>query len=58
MKRTGRNLLPFVLPVLLVAVAVPPVALGQKDSGGVAGTVRDSAGAVIPDTKLSVKDVR
>ena len=38
MKRTGRNLLPFVLPVLLIAVAVPPVALGQKDSGGVAGT--------------------
>ncbi len=52
MKRTGRDLLPFVLPVLRVAVAVPPVALGQKNSGGVAGTVRDSAGAVTPDTKL------
>lgn len=57
MKRTCRNLLPFVLAVLLVAMAVPPVALAQKDSGGVAGIVRDSAGAVVPDAKISVKDV-
>ncbi len=57
MKRTCGNLLPFVLAVLLVAMAVPPVALGQKDSGGVAGVVRDSAGAVVPDAKISVKDV-
>jgi Carboxypeptidase regulatory-like domain/TonB dependent receptor len=57
MKRTCGNLLPFVLAVLLVALAVPPVALGQKDSGGVAGVVRDSAGAVVPDAKISVKDV-
>ena len=57
MKRTCRNLLPFVLAVLLVAMAVPPAVLGQKDSGGVAGIVRDSAGAVVPDAKISVKDV-
>jgi len=57
MKRTCRNLLPFVLAVLLAAMAVPPAALGQKDSGGVAGIVRDSAGAVVPDAKISVKDV-
>jgi hypothetical protein len=57
MKRTCRNLSPFVLAVLLVAMAVPPAALGQKDSGGVAGIVRDSAGAVVPGAKISVKDV-
>lgn len=57
MKRTCRNLLPVVLAVLLVAMVVPPVALGQKDSGGIAGIVRDSAGAVVPDAKISVKDV-
>src|SRR5580693_7287807 len=57
MKRTCRNLSPFVLAVLLVAMAVPPAALGQKDSGGVAGIVRDSGGAVIPGAKVSVKDV-
>ncbi len=54
MKRTCRSS-SFVL-ALLVAVAVP-VAVGQKDSGGVAGIVRDSAGAVVPNAKISVKDV-
>jgi hypothetical protein len=57
MKRSGRKLLPFVLAVLVVAAALPPQAFGQKDSGGIAGVVRDSAGAVIPDAKVSVKDV-
>src|ERR1700723_1305200 len=57
MKRTCRNLLPFLLAVLLVAMAAPPVALGQKDSGAVAGVVRDSAGAVVPGAKISVKDI-
>jgi hypothetical protein len=57
MKKTCLNLLPFVLAVLVVAMAVPPVALGQKDSGGIAGVVRDPAGAVVPDAKISVKDV-
>jgi len=33
------------------------MAVGQKDSGGIAGVVRDSAGAVIPGAKVSVKDV-
>ena len=57
MKRSGRNLLPFVLAVLVVSVAVPPMAVGQKDSGAIAGVVRDSAGAVIPGARVSVKDV-
>ncbi|MGC2793717.1 MAG: carboxypeptidase-like regulatory domain-containing protein, partial [Candidatus Sulfotelmatobacter sp.] len=57
MKRSGRNLLPFVLAVLVAAMALPPKAVGQKDSGGIAGVVRDSAGAVIPGAKVSVKDV-
>ncbi|MGA2375471.1 MAG: TonB-dependent receptor [Candidatus Sulfotelmatobacter sp.] len=57
MKRSGRNLLPFVLAVLVAATALPPKAVGQKDSGAIAGVVRDSAGAVIPGAKVSVKDV-
>ncbi len=57
MKRSGRNLLPFVLAVLIAATALPPKAVGQKDSGGIAGVVRDSGGAVIPGAKVSVKDV-
>src|SRR6202050_4595825 len=57
MKGTCRNLLPFVLAVLVVAMALTPAAVGQKDSGGVAGIVRDSAGAVVPGVKISVKDV-
>jgi len=57
MKRTGRSLLPFVLVVLVVATVLQPVALAQKDSGGIAGIVRDSAGAVVAGAKVSVKDV-
>jgi hypothetical protein len=57
MKRSRRSLSPFVLAVLVVAIAVPPSAVGQKDSGGIAGVVRDSGGAVIPGAKVSVKDV-
>jgi hypothetical protein len=57
MKRSRRSLSPFVLAVLVVAIAVPPRAVGQKDSGGIAGVVRDSGGAVIPGAKVIVKDV-
>src|SRR6202451_3439546 len=57
MKRSRRSLSPFVLAVLVVAIAVPPRAVGQKDSGGIAGGVRDSGGAVMPGAKVSVKDV-
>jgi hypothetical protein len=57
MKRTSGTLLPFVLAVLAVATAFTPAAVAQKDSGGVAGVVRDSAGAVVPGAKLTVKDV-
>ena len=47
MKRSRQSLSPFVLAVLGVALALPPIAMGQKDSGGIAGVVRDSGGAVI-----------
>jgi hypothetical protein len=57
MRGTCRNLLPFVLAVLVLAMAQTPAAVGQKDSGGVAGVVRDAAGAVIPGVKVSVEDV-
>jgi hypothetical protein len=57
MKRNCRSFSPFVLAVLLVAMVVPPVALGQKDSGGIAGIVRDPGGAVVPGVKISIKDV-
>ncbi|MGA8439745.1 MAG: TonB-dependent receptor [Candidatus Sulfotelmatobacter sp.] len=57
MKQTCRNLLPFVLAVLVVAMALTPAAVGQKDSGGIAGIVRDPAGAVIPGVEISIKDV-
>ncbi len=56
MKRTCLNLSPFVLAVLVV-LAVPPLAVGQKDSGGIAGVVRDSGGAVVPGVKVTIKDV-
>ncbi len=57
MKRICRKLSLFVLAVLVVATALTPIAVGQKDSGGVAGVVRDSSGAVVPGAKVSVKDV-
>jgi hypothetical protein len=57
MKTTCRNLLPFVLAVLVVATAVPPIALAQKDTGGVEGVVRDSAGAVVAGAKVRITDV-
>jgi hypothetical protein len=49
--------LPFVLAVLAVATAVPPIALAQKDTGGVEGVVRDSAGAVVAGAKVRITDV-
>ena len=57
MRRTWRNLMRFVLAVLVVATALTPAAVGQKDSGAVAGVVRDSAGAVVPAAKVTVRDV-
>ncbi|MGA9979637.1 MAG: TonB-dependent receptor [Candidatus Sulfotelmatobacter sp.] len=57
MKRTSRSLSPFVLAVLVVATAFTPTAVAQKDSGGIAGVVRDPAGAVVPGAKVRVKDV-
>ena len=55
MKRTCRSFLPFVLALL--GSMIVPAAFGQKDSGGIAGVVRDSAGAVVAGAKVSVKDV-
>src|SRR5579863_6198732 len=57
MKRNRRNLSPFVLAVLVIAIAFTPAAVAQKDSGGVAGVVRDSAGALVPGAKVTVSDV-
>jgi hypothetical protein len=57
MKRTCRNPLPFVLAVLVVFTALTHTAIGQKDSGGIAGVVRDSGGAVVPGAKVTVSDV-
>jgi hypothetical protein len=57
MKRICRKLSPFVLAVLVFATALTPIAVAQKDSGGVAGVVRDASGAVVPGAKVSVKDV-
>ena len=43
--------MPYVLAVLVVAAALPPKGFGQKDSSGIAGVVRDSAGALISGVK-------
>ncbi len=56
-RRTSFRRLGFVLAVLFVAIALPPNAVGQKDSGGVEGVVRDSGGAVVPGVKVRVRDV-
>jgi len=47
----------FVLAVLVVATALSPMAVGQKDTGGIAGIVRDPGGAVVPGAKVAVADV-
>jgi hypothetical protein len=47
----------FVIAVLLFVSAFPGVAVGQKDTGGIAGIVRDSGGAVISGAKVTVTDV-
>src|SRR5258708_932107 len=47
----------FVIAVLLIVSAFPGVAVGQKDTSGIAGIVRDSGGAVISGAKVTVTDV-
>ncbi len=54
---TALTCLGFLLAVLVAVTALPPIALGQKDSGGIAGVVRDARGAVVPGAKVTIVDV-
>src|SRR5260370_15244791 len=47
----------FMFAVLLIIVVIPTIAVGQKDTGGISGIVRDSGGAVISGAKVTVTDV-
>ena len=47
----------FVTAVLLIVAALPVIAVGQKDTGGIAGIVRDPGGAMISGAKITVTDV-
>jgi len=54
---TAFSKLGLVFAVLILALALPAITFGQKDSGGVTGIVRDSGGAVVPGARVRVKDV-
>ena len=43
--------------VLMLALAVAPVLIGQQDQGVITGTVADSTGAVIPGARVSIREV-
>ncbi len=47
----------FMIAVLLIVAAFPSIAVGQKDTGGIAGIVRDPGGAVVSGAKVTVTDV-
>src|ERR1700733_2273663 len=51
-----KNLIPSLLCVLLVAVFASTEALAQIDAGTVAGTVKDSSGAVISEATITLKN--
>jgi hypothetical protein len=54
---TGRRcLLRFVLFVLALPFSALP-SCAQKDSGGIAGTVRDASGAVVVGAQITVRDL-
>src|SRR6266403_435549 len=53
----ARSTARLVCAALVIVSALSPVAVGQKDSGGVAGVVRDSGGALVAGAKVRVKDV-
>ena len=42
---------------IVVLLLIAGVAWGQKDMGSIAGTVRDSSGAVLPGAKVTVTDI-
>src|SRR5215218_6155519 len=44
----------FVTYVLSLIVFVSAIALGQETTGGIEGTVKDSAGAVVPNVTVSI----
>jgi hypothetical protein len=47
----------FMIAVVLSVAAFPSIAVGQKDTGGIAGIVRDPGGAVVSGAKVTVTDV-
>src|SRR5258708_2319039 len=47
----------FMFAVLLIVAAFPSIAVGQKDTGGISGIVRDPGGAMISGAKVTVTDV-
>jgi len=47
----------FLAAILLAVLGFSAIALGQKDTGGIAGTVRDPGGAVVSGAKVTVTDV-
>src|SRR6202012_3928474 len=51
-----KDLIPTLLCVLLVAIFASTGARAQIDAGTVAGTVKDSSGAVIPDATITLKN--
>jgi len=47
----------FMIAVVLIIAAFPGIAVGQKDTGGIAGIVRDPGSAVVSGAKVTVTDV-
>ena len=56
-----RDVLPrfttLISAVFLLAALASPGAHGQKDTGNIIGTIRDASGALVPDAKVTVRDV-
>jgi len=57
MKHIGSKNLAVVLAcTLLVAILLPGIAGAQIDAGGIAGTVKDSSGAVVANANITLKN--
>ena len=52
----ARSRLLHALLICTAILAFAGIALGQAVSGNIAGTVRDSAGAVVPNSKITITD--